>query len=422
MRKIQSLQTLRFIAISLVFLSHCTFIAHPQGGALFNMAGAFGVSLFICLSGFLTYYAASARKQPTIAEQRAPRHATAEQRASRGATAEQARPACPARMPLKAHAGTFFRKVGKFYPLHVITFVAAIPLVVAAVAGSANALDQVWIGALNLALLQSWVPNSQVFFSFNAVSWYLSTFLLMIALSPALVGLAKRVGATGRFGSSMRGRAGMPGSGAAPEPRGRGIALAALLIAAIFAIELAAALVLADSPVGQWVLYVFPPMRLLDYFAGMLCGVMFAELARRPRPSSRAMVLLGGVAGAGLAALGIAYAAWRGLQTPMLFYSAAWIVPSNLLILFFAAFDEAASLRARLLVFLGNISMEFFLIHQLVLRYAKLWFDTAAQPLLFAIACYLIAWLLAYAAHRAFAGGRKRSEARSLRRNAPSER
>ena len=92
------------------------------------------------------------------------------------------------------------------------------------------------------------------------------------------------------------------------------------------------------------------------------------------------------------------------------------------MILFFAAFDEAASLRARLLVFLGNISMEFFLIHQLVLRYAKLWFDTAAQPLLFAIACYLIAWLLAYAAHRAFAGGRKRSEARSLRRNAPSER
>lgn len=417
MRKIQSLQTLRFIAISLVFLSHCTFIAHPQGGALFNMAGAFGVSLFICLSGFLTYYAASGRKQPALVEQRARNSATAEQRARHSATTQQrapqhamagqARPERPERTALRAQALAFFRKVGKFYPLHVITFVAAIPLVVVAVVGSADALNQIWIGALNLALLQSWVPKSQVFFSFNAVSWYLSTFLLMIALSPALVGLAKRVAGLRRSSPAAKARANALRSNAAPEPgSGRGSTRAALLIAVIFAIELAAALALNDSPLAQWILYVFPPMRLLDYFAGMLCGVIFAEFARGARPSFKAKILLGGVIGAGLAALGIAYAAWRGLQTPMLFYSAAWVVPSNLLILFFAAFDETAPLRARLLVFLGNISMEFFLIHQLVLRYAKFWFDTAAQPLLFAIACYLIAWLLAYAAHRALSGRR----------------
>lgn len=347
-KRIQSLQTLRFLAISLVFISHCTFIAHPQGGALFNMAGAFGVSLFICLSGFLTYRAGSSRTRPA---------------------------------PLGEQARGFFRKVGKFYPLHVITFIAAIPLVVAA-AGGAGALDQIWIGALNLALLQSWVPSSRVFFSFNAVSWYLSTFLLMIALSPALVGLARKIseGAHGRVTT-------------------------ALLMAGIAAIELAAALALETAPLAQWILYVFPPTRLLDFFAGMLCGVVFEGFQRRPRPSFRTAALAGGVVGGALAALGIAYTAWRGLQTPVLFYSAAWVVPSNLLILFFAAFDDAAALRARPLVLLGNISMEFFLIHQLVLRYAKLWFDTAAQPIDFAIGCYVIAWVLAYAAHRAARNG-----------------
>lgn len=225
--RIKSLQTLRFLAITLVFLSHCSFIVGPTGGgALFSSAGAFGVSVFICLSGFLTFIA----------------------RSSKGTA--------PAPILGLRRAG---KKIWKFYPLHVVTFLAALPLATFALSGGLASMAEVLVAVINLCLLQSWVPDSAVYFSFNAVSWFLSTYVLMIVATPFLMCLIARL---------KRKR----------EEARQSVLVGSIAVLAI--IEFAIAAVSDGWSHAHWLLYIFPPVRLLDFAAGMLLGSLYCESDR----------------------------------------------------------------------------------------------------------------------------------------------
>lgn len=85
----------------------------------------------------------------------------------------------------------FFKKrLIKLYPLHIVAFLLA------------------WIGfgcpiphnlyntakiALNLTLLQSWIPLKSIFYSYNAPSWYLCDILFFAAVFPFLYRLIRKL-------------------------------------------------------------------------------------------------------------------------------------------------------------------------------------------------------------------------------------
>lgn len=238
--RIRSLQTLRFLAITLVFLSHCSFIVGPTGGALFSSAGAFGVSVFICLSGFLTFIARSGKG------------------------------AAPAPIFGLRRVG---KKIWKFYPLHVVTFLAALPLATFALSGGLVSIAEALVAVINLCLLQSWVPDSAVYFSFNAVSWFLSTYVLMIIATPFLMRL---------IACLKRGR----------KEAHRSVFVGA--IAALAIIEFFLAAVSDGWSHAHWLLYIFPPVRLLDFGAGMLLGSLYCESDRFNSRTARKTFLGGG--------------------------------------------------------------------------------------------------------------------------------
>lgn len=204
--KIAVLQGVRGMAISLVVISHCNklFFNQQRSNAL-NWFGAFGVSIFILLSGFLAiykYYEKSAADY---------------------------------------YKGIKLR-ISKFYPLHCITLLLAVPLCFY------EFTDKTKTGVLkfviNGMLLQSWVPNRSVYFSFNLVSWYLSTMIFFIAITPVIIHGLKLIN--------------------------RKITLIILAIVIIITEICFAIFIPENGELKHWLIYVCPLTRTLDFIAGKI--------------------------------------------------------------------------------------------------------------------------------------------------------
>lgn len=146
-KKIDAFAGLRGYAIILVFLSHYSFGANSKGLNITNWLGALGVEVFIILSGFLLME-------------------------NHGNTMFEFKP-------------YYIRKVKKFYPLHFIMLLMAIPFSVKPLLG----LDiEKWIALFSqVMLVQTWFPKPDIYFSFNGVAWYLSLTVFFIAVSPLTV-------------------------------------------------------------------------------------------------------------------------------------------------------------------------------------------------------------------------------------------
>lgn len=70
-------------------------------------------------------------------------------------------------------------RVVKLYPLHLLCFAAIFLLGI-----RSFAMTDLPKAALNLLLLQSWVPLSDYYMSYNAVSWFLSDELFFYLMFP----------------------------------------------------------------------------------------------------------------------------------------------------------------------------------------------------------------------------------------------
>lgn len=119
---------------------HVNFV-RDDGTSLLPGGGPLGVEFFIMLSGFVMTYAYWQRELPQDLYSR-----------------------------LKWTVG----RIKKFYPLHLVTFLMAAPLTMVVAWKHGELLSVAGIAFLNLSLVQSWISVPGVYFSYNAVSWYLS--------------------------------------------------------------------------------------------------------------------------------------------------------------------------------------------------------------------------------------------------------
>lgn len=76
------------------------------------------------------------------------------------------------------------RRLVKYYPLHwLLLLIVLVPDLFSGFTLSNNGLQL----AANFFLVQSLIPIKEFFFSFNAVSWYLSDTVFFVALAPAIL-------------------------------------------------------------------------------------------------------------------------------------------------------------------------------------------------------------------------------------------
>ncbi|MEU9775638.1 acyltransferase [Streptomyces sp. NPDC047968] len=242
----------------------------------------------------------------------------------------------------KDTAGAFWRRrFVKIYPNYVVAWVLAMVLFASAYTSTGTAVA-------NLLMVQVWSPEFTTYFSVDPPSWSLGAEAVFYAAFPMLNNVFRRIRA---------------------EHLKYWIAGAVALVVATPALAYA---LLPDAPgipggeassvVQYWVTYVLPPVRMVDFALGML--VAHAVLSGRWKNI--------GMVWSGLLLVGgyvlTAYVPYLYAQR------AACIVPIVLLIAATATADvenRFTPFRNRTMVWLGEISFAFYLLHFIVLAYGR---------------------------------------------------
>lgn len=313
---IKSLQSLRFFAILMVFLSHLLYLQENSiYSKFFNRFlydGYCGVSFFLVLSGFVISYnyynKISSYSKKEVIEFTKKR----------------------------------FRKI---YPLHLLTFLLSILVFIKII--YKFPLKMIIIGIFNITLTQSFIPINGVYFSFNAVSWYLSVILFCYLLTPFLISNIKKI-----------------------EIKNINLIIA---IIAIYLLQVIYVLIFKENNHNHWLIYINPFFRLLDYINGLLLGVMV--LKNRSINTDISIKNTIYEVGTILIFLVIYY------FYPYINQSIRWgcyYTPSSILIIFIFSKQGgyiSKMLQNKYLVYLGNISFEFYMVHQIVLKIVLLIID-----------------------------------------------
>lgn len=219
------------------------------------------------------------------------------------------------------------RRVARVYPAYAAAWIGVTTINVASGDGFS------WWDALALTLVQAWVPTEAAYFAVSAVFWTLSVEAFFYAMFPNLIRAVRLL--------PVR-------------------ALWFLLISAIAATVAVAILVhpIERGSFGNWFSSIFPPVRLIEFAAGMVLARLL-QTSKLPRVSLRLACLIALSAFLVAAYLPVAYMS-----------IVATIVPFLILILAAAQCDLAADrsfFRARAVVLLGDWSYAFYLTHLTVI-------------------------------------------------------
>lgn len=315
--KIESIQGLRGIAFIAIFLSHA-------GICDIAFLGAWGVSIFLVISGMMMYYSYSGLDR------------------------------------LKNVSGLklAIKKTKKLYPLHVITMILRIPF---AVVGQTTIGGGILVLAiiLNLGLLQIYVPINTVYEALNGVSWYLCVAFLSYICFPQILRMINKL-----------------------RDINQSLMLFLLLFFLQILIAIIAGLVGNDaSSTGiltkQWIVYYFPPFRLIDFIIGCLLGKFYLNVQNYKHISTLECFLE--IIIPFILVLSF-YFYWgcitifgeESIKYTLLFSpttcAIVWLVAREKT--FYAKFCSC-----RILVWVGNLSSYAFLIHTVVLKYLRTFND-----------------------------------------------
>jgi peptidoglycan/LPS O-acetylase OafA/YrhL len=234
------------------------------------------------------------------------------------------------------------RRFVKIYPNHLFTWLLA--LVLALWAGETITAGRI---VPSLFLVHTWVPDLKVIASINIPSWTLSCELLFYLTFPWLSALVARI-RTDRLWWWVGGIA----------------AVIMLLPVVVYAVVPAVPALPGQqmSLVQNWLLVSFPPTRALDFTLGIVLGRIVRSGGRVPLRLPGAIALLA----VGFALELLLVPTVFGLTMPL-------VVPLALVIVAGANADiqgQPSVFRGRGMVWLGEVSFAFYIVHFLVLNYA----------------------------------------------------
>ncbi|MCT9083684.1 acyltransferase family protein [Streptomyces fulvoviolaceus] len=242
------------------------------------------------------------------------------------------------------------RRYVKIVPNYVLTWALSMVLFAAAVTPT-------WMAVTNLFMLQSWIPDIHLSFSVDTPSWSLGVEALFYALFPLLLFGVRRIRAE-------RLKYWFAGTFA-------GIVATAALSYALLPASPALSLPYLKGSISTyqyWFAYVFPVPRVLDFALGILLARLVMAGRWRDIGVGRSVLLL---------AVGYAVA----LEVPYLYGQiVVCVLPAAVVIAAGAMADASGSstvFNHRPMIWLGEISFAFYLVHWIVLATSRKALGTA---------------------------------------------
>jgi peptidoglycan/LPS O-acetylase OafA/YrhL len=310
---IGALTALRFFVILLIYFHH---LSYPGG------LGAGAVTFFFALSGFIMAYSYNNRFTSLDFEQ------------------------------FKIF---YFKRFSRVYPLHILTFLIAIPIVYLT-----NFKTNIFYALSNILLLQSFFPNGVQVFAFNSLAWFLSDMVLFYFLTPFAIFFLHKLHLAGNLLRLL------------------------FLLFFLFFCEVALALILKDNmeaySFGWWFIYISPFFRIFDYMIGLVAGMIF--ISRRdwlPGSTSWTSKILFSAVEI-ISVLFFAYSFdWRRFFPYATLQMGTYFLPFSIFVIFVFAFQQGIVsniLSTRFFVYLGELSFSIYLLHQLAISYTATIFAT----------------------------------------------
>lgn len=261
------------------------------------------------------------------------------------------------------------RRFFKFYPLHLLCLVAVL-----LIRHKTLTTDDYLTILPNALLLQSWIPIESYYFSMNSVSWYLSDLLLFLLLFPSLYKWIGRM-----------------------EGRTLGGTAVVLLLGYVGYVSL-----LKTDDLNYW-LYIFPPVRMLDFIWGMMiwrCYELHPTWGRFRWPTAMELVLTL------LVVLTIvSYPIHERWHVALIH----WVILIPLVMVFMQG-DQYGGwlsrfLKTRTMVWLGGLTLDTYLLHQILfavlLNNASKYGVEMSYYLMLAV-CLGVVIMVSWLAHRFF--------------------
>lgn len=309
---LNALTSFRFIAALLVFAWH----THIWGSVLDKYQfGYIGVGFFYILSGFILTYVYFFKL-------------------SKGG--------------MKNVRKFYVARIAKIYPTHILTLVASLPIFIGSIQmlfpehTKRHFLE--FLG-INVLLIQSYFPSSLIHFSFNQVAWSISVEIFFYAIFPVLIYLA---------GLYMR----------------KFTVRHLILLILLLWLTLLIIVTPMHSEIDSWLLYVFPVARLPEFIVGILLGLIFIK--QEQAQAGHALLKKHGTIFEIAVILALLIAIGFSPYIPQSLRYAVWLIPFWAMIVFIFSHQYghlSRILSNKRLVYLGEISFSFYMIHQLVIRY-----------------------------------------------------
>lgn len=310
--KIDAFQGLRGWAILLVFLSHCDYLYNVGGVNKLKSLGGVGVSLFIILSGFLLAKKFIGNK------------------------------------PMSDSAIVLYRtRWSQFYRIHFITLLMAVPFSFSLF--RTDFFKWIVVFLSNLTLIQALFPFSGIYFSFNAVSWFLSIVMIFAVMSPVAFFIWERL----HYEKVIY----------------------FILVVNVF--EFVLCYFTNNLSFVRWIVYINPFVRFLDFLIG---GCLFLLTSERIKENKLVTRFAGNIFTSVAIIIFLVVMAVSTILDNEYFSTAVWTIPSCLIILALYSINKGgvkphssciwfnAFVHPYVISF-GNISFEFFMVHQLMIRY-----------------------------------------------------
>lgn len=299
---IKPLTSLRFIFAMMVFLSHLWFLQDesPFYRQLYDdifYEGYIGVSFFFILSGFVLGYS---YHDKILGGQ------------------------------IK-FSQFWLARFARIYPLHLLTLLIAIPL-------SFKGDSTEWINrfVLNIFLIQSFVPSSDIYFYFNSVSWSISDEWFFYVMFPFLVFLMLRR----RY----------------------------LKFLPVVILLIPLSLLLVKETYHEKYFYINPLLRLGDFIIGKMLYRVYRKRQDIEILNNRKVANMAEIG----SILFLAVFIYFHNNVPQGFRYSCYYWPPMIVLIYTFAYARgfiSDMLSNASLVFLGEISFGFYMIHMLVLRY-----------------------------------------------------